>query len=261
MATLKAVTQAAMDRLGFTVEKVDMVILRDEPYVIEWDDFLAFADFELEGLQDPKNLLPSLIIHGYGGPERTVTGYDDECGEEYTYTKTSYQLHFNGREWRHVEPSQFYAGAVNGEYTFEFIIQEQDGQRVLTLQDNVVTIGATHLLNRILRLIEQQNGSVEDVRWVGTIDGEYSMSWAEFESIANFNYRVTPYWENPEDNPAFHRLIIVGSNWYVMMSYHRNVIPPLQPNARKFKFQTSKWVEYKGEIYARSDLEIVPADE
>jgi hypothetical protein len=45
-----------------------------------------------------------------------------------------------------------------------------------------------NLLEETIANINGSDHSVEDVDWIGSRDGEYAMSWAEFEKIADFEY-------------------------------------------------------------------------
>ncbi len=46
----------------------------------------------------------------------------------------------------------------------------------------------TNLLEETREGIRSSGRTVYDVAWVGSDDGEYSISWEEFEEIANVNY-------------------------------------------------------------------------
>ena len=46
----------------------------------------------------------------------------------------------------------------------------------------------TNLLKETKNKLEDMGVSTDDVDWVGSSNGEFAISWAEFEAIANVNY-------------------------------------------------------------------------
>ena len=46
----------------------------------------------------------------------------------------------------------------------------------------------TNLLAETVQCILENNMTPKDVEWIGSLDGEYSMTWDEYEELANFEY-------------------------------------------------------------------------
>ena len=68
----------------------------------------------------------------------------------------------------------------------------------------------TNLLKETLEVLEKYGKSPKDVRWVGSRDGRYAITWEEFEKIADIEY----------DNSFGAQevamdLVVVGDDWWL----------------------------------------------
>lgn len=70
-----------------------------------------------------------------------------------------------------------------------------------------------NLLKETLQDLEYQNKTPSDVRWVGSHDGEYAISWEEFTAISNFTY------DNGFGSTEIDLgLVVVGDDWWLERS-------------------------------------------
>jgi len=67
-------------------------------------------------------------------------------------------------------------------------------------------------LQEINRALTKHGKTPEQVEWVGSKDGDLSLSWTDFERIANIEYRSGTFYEN--SGPALD-LTIVGDKWWI----------------------------------------------
>ena len=69
---------------------------------------------------------------------------------------------------------------------------------------------AVNLLKETLEILEKHGKSPKDVKWVGSRDGKYAITWNEFEKIANITYNNSyGAQEIAED------LVVVGEDWWL----------------------------------------------
>ena len=93
-----------------------------------------------------------------------------------------------------------------------------------------------NLLEETKLNLEDNEKSIEDVKWVGSKDGSLAIDWGEFEKISNFNY--DDGYGSPEIPLDF---VIVGKDWWLERyeydgaeSWEFKQLPLLHPNARYF---------------------------
>jgi hypothetical protein len=67
-----------------------------------------------------------------------------------------------------------------------------------------------NLLKETLEVLENINKTVKDVLWVGSRDGEYCISWEDFEKISDINYD-----SGYGSNEIISDLVVVGNNWWL----------------------------------------------
>ena len=94
----------------------------------------------------------------------------------------------------------------------------------------------SNLLQETLEELKKHGKSPKDVRWVGSKDGEFAISWEEFEKIADVEYYR---WYGAE-NVAID-LVVVGDDWwlerYVCEGFEMwefKTQPRKRPDAKKF---------------------------
>jgi len=94
----------------------------------------------------------------------------------------------------------------------------------------------TNLLQETLDTIKWGNKTPADVRWVGSFDGKYAITWAEFEQLANIVY------DSGYGGQEIARdLIVVGDDWWLTRSEYDgsecwtfNTKPQLEEGAQSF---------------------------
>jgi hypothetical protein len=67
-----------------------------------------------------------------------------------------------------------------------------------------------NLLEETLEFLKENGKTSDDVRWVGSRDGKYAVSWTEFEKIANIMYDSG--YGGPE---VASDLVVVGDDWWL----------------------------------------------
>jgi hypothetical protein len=82
----------------------------------------------------------------------------------------------------------------------------------------------SNLLKETLEILEENNRNPSQVRWVGSIDGKYAISWDEFAKVADLEYDSSYGWQEIADD-----LVVVGSNWWL----------------ERHEYDGSEWWEYK----------------
>ena len=96
----------------------------------------------------------------------------------------------------------------------------------------------TNLLQETIEELKRYGLKEEDVRWVGTRNGKYAISWEEFKKIAKkFNYDAGfGAWYVPLD------LVVVGDDWWLERQeydgaewWEYRTTPKKQPDAKPFK--------------------------
>src|SRR5258708_35603008 len=73
--------------------------------------------------------------------------------------------------------------------------------------------------------IANHEKSVQDVQWVGSKDGEYSISWEQFTALA----RNTRYDSGYGGNQIVEDLVVVGADWWL----------------ERHEYDGSEWWEFK----------------
>lgn len=89
-----------------------------------------------------------------------------------------------------------------------------------------------------------QNLTPDDVRWVGSKDGRYAMTWAEFAAIADFEFCIMDFVDS--------QLVIVGAGWFAQLIdpwreqfWEITRFPVQRPDAQPFTFEISPDHAYK----------------
>lgn len=82
-----------------------------------------------------------------------------------------------------------------------------------------------NLLQETQEDITRNHKSVEDVQWVGSKDGEYSISWEQFAALA----RDITYDSGFGGNEIVDDLVVVGSDWWL----------------ERHEYDGSEWWEFK----------------
>ena len=94
-----------------------------------------------------------------------------------------------------------------------------------------------NLLKETLEVLKGYGKSPKDVKWVGSKDGKYAITWDEFEKIANIEYnKGYGSQEIAED------LVIVGDDWWLERCvsdgwsewWEFKTLPVKQPKTAKF---------------------------
>ena len=67
-----------------------------------------------------------------------------------------------------------------------------------------------NLLEETLDVLKNYGRSPKDVRWVGSKDGKYAITWKEFKKIANVEYDI-----GYERQQIAQDLVIVGDGWWL----------------------------------------------
>jgi len=120
----------------------------------------------------------------------------------------------------------------------------------------------TNLLAETLKDIERYKHTVMDVSWVGTLDGEYSMSWYEFTKVADIEYD-SGYGGNEipleltvvfTDESWMQRAEYDGSEWW---DYHRVPVPA--DDAKKFTLPLRIRGVGLGDRWTLRDYQLEPA--
>jgi len=94
-----------------------------------------------------------------------------------------------------------------------------------------------NLLKETLEILKEHGKSPNDVLWVGSKDGEYAISWKEFEKIAKkVNYNC-----DFGSQKIACDLVVVGKNWWLERSEYDGAEgwvfktkPKRKRNAKKF---------------------------
>jgi hypothetical protein len=68
----------------------------------------------------------------------------------------------------------------------------------------------TNLLSETLKVLSNYDYTPDDVRWVGSTDGEYAISWAEFAAIADVEYD-----DGFGSSEIATDLVVVGTDWWL----------------------------------------------
>lgn len=81
-----------------------------------------------------------------------------------------------------------------------------------------------NLLKETLKILKDNNKNIDDVMWVGSLSGIYSISWEDFEKISNIEYDSGYGGQEIATD-----LIIVGNNWWL----------------ERGEYDGSEWWQYK----------------
>ncbi len=82
----------------------------------------------------------------------------------------------------------------------------------------------SNLLTETTNILQQYGRAITDVRWIGSIDGRYGLTWDEFALLANVEYHSGfGAAEVAQD------LVVVGDNWWL----------------ERHEYDGSEWWEYK----------------
>lgn len=94
----------------------------------------------------------------------------------------------------------------------------------------------TNLLKETLEVLKKYGKSPKDVRWIGSRDGRYAITWKEFEKIANVEYD-----NGYGSQKVAMDLVVVGDDWWLERhEYDRSewwefkTLPKKKPDAKKF---------------------------
>jgi len=82
-----------------------------------------------------------------------------------------------------------------------------------------------NLLKETIETLELYDKSPKDVRWVGTEDGKYAISWEEFEKIA----KDVEYYSGYGLQEIPDNLVVVGDDWWL----------------ERAEYDGSEWWEFK----------------
>lgn len=69
------------------------------------------------------------------------------------------------------------------------------------------------LFNEIKTCLENRGLSLEDIRWVGSSDGAYAMSW---EKCLKLEHMYEPYYEGFGAAEIALDLVVVGDDWWLV---------------------------------------------
>ena len=93
-----------------------------------------------------------------------------------------------------------------------------------------------NLLAETLEALSEAGKTPDDVRWVGSADGEHSIPWAEFAVLADCEYDNGFSWQEIASD-----LVVVGDGWWLARGEHAGrewwdlVTPPVQaPTPKAF---------------------------
>ncbi len=67
-----------------------------------------------------------------------------------------------------------------------------------------------NLLEETINSLKDNNLTPEDVLWVGSENGKYSINWKEFEKISNFRY-----YDGYGTAEIALNLVVVGNDWWL----------------------------------------------
>jgi hypothetical protein len=67
-----------------------------------------------------------------------------------------------------------------------------------------------NFLEETRNALKDNNLTTEDVLWIGSQSGKYSINWGEFEKIANFRY-----YDGYGSAEIALDLVVVGSDWWL----------------------------------------------
>lgn len=101
-----------------------------------------------------------------------------------------------------------------------------------------------NLLTMTHAFLSAQNLTPEDVQWVGSKDGRYAMTWAEFEAIADFEFCLMDFVDS--------ELVLVGAGWFATLIdpwreqfWEITQFPVQQLGAQPFVFEIAPDHAYK----------------
>lgn len=107
-----------------------------------------------------------------------------------------------------------------------------------------------NLLKETIRILEINNKIQKEVRWVGSKDGSFSISFSEFKKIADTEYNSGYGSQEIADD-----LVVVGDDWWLERyeydgseCWDFKIIPKQKKETIKFKQITTKencWVDLK----------------
>ena len=109
-------------------------------------------------------------------------------------------------------------------------------EKTLVLRDKRRWVKMVNLLHETLKVLREHGKSPKDVRWVGSKDGEFAITWKEFEKIANVEYDSGFGWQEVAKD-----LVVVGDDWWLERHEHDGsewwefkTLPKKKPDAKKF---------------------------
>lgn len=68
-----------------------------------------------------------------------------------------------------------------------------------------------NLLEETIQVLKKYGKTPKDVLWVGSVDGEYAISWEEFEKIAENVW----YYNGYGSQEIAYDLVVVGDDWWL----------------------------------------------
>lgn len=78
-----------------------------------------------------------------------------------------------------------------------------------------------NLLKETKRYLKLLGKSTSDIEWIGSMDGEFAISWNDFRKISEFEYNNKVYYGDTEDGCKSQvisiprDLVVVGNMWYL----------------------------------------------
>jgi hypothetical protein len=78
-----------------------------------------------------------------------------------------------------------------------------------------------NLLKETKQYLKLLGKSTSDIEWIGSMDGEFAISWKEFRKISDFEYNNKVYYGDTEEGwksqviSIPRDLVVVGDMWYL----------------------------------------------
>lgn len=99
----------------------------------------------------------------------------------------------------------------------------------------------TNLLKETIEKIQRNDKSIDQVKWIGSIDGNFAIKWDEFITIADIEYD-----SSYGSNKIAMDLVVVADNWWLERHeydgsewWEFKEMPHLMDNFKPFKRVTS----------------------
>lgn len=78
-----------------------------------------------------------------------------------------------------------------------------------------------NLLKETKKYLKLLGKSTSKIKWIGSMDGEFAISWKEFRKISDFEYENNVYYSDTEEEWKSQMisiprdLVVVGDRWYL----------------------------------------------